>query len=129
MRAPPGQWLFLMSIVALVGGCGSNLNASGPCDTNMRNTTSSACPQPVYDNIDSPCYRCVIGINCLSYGGVCFSDTSIPCVCNYGFTNANCSEPIGKKTTLLRGETKNPLLSRPWRSWLQLLGLFSRSCV
>jgi hypothetical protein len=56
-----------------------------PCYVNCTEVT-------VYDDFFNPCYLCDAAINCDVIGGICVDDPVIPCSCNYGFTNNNCSE-------------------------------------
>ncbi len=99
--------LFILSVVVFVlqafpvsgGACGAVY--TDPCYSGCQqfDTTDpvSACfvnctDGSAYDDAASPCYVCDAAINCDPIGGICVDNPMIPCSCNYGFTNQNCSE-------------------------------------
>ncbi len=74
--------------VPCFGDCSAVISTASPgsCVVN--------CSQPNYANVSDPCYQCSADLNCLSYGGSCDTDPAVPCACNYGFTNDNCSATV-----------------------------------
>jgi hypothetical protein len=84
------------------GACGAGAVYTDPCYANCTafNTVDTSdvcyvnCSRIAYDDLLSPCYQCVAGVNCDLIGGACALDPTQPCGCNYAFHLDNCSQPL-----------------------------------